>query len=169
MTKRRMQQQPHDVAAGAMRVLAAVRTTKLSIVTAESCTAGMLSSFLSDAPDSAEHLHGGFVTYTKASKTRSLGVSERLLNEKGSVCTEVAVAMAEGALERSPADLAVAITGVAGPDPDEDGNPVGRVCIAVAQRGQETTRFQANYGRLGRHGVRQRAILDSLRLLLEVV
>src|SRR4051812_32607862 len=61
-------------------------------------------------------------------KIKSLGISDELLREKGAVCCDVAVAMAQGALARSPADLAVSITGVAGPDPDEDGNPVGLVC-----------------------------------------
>jgi len=95
-------------------------------VTAESCTAGKLAAaLLSEAPGAAERLHGSFVTYTKANKTKSLGVSAALLQRRGAVCREVAVAMAEGALVRSPATVAVSITGVAGPDPDEDGNPVG--------------------------------------------
>src|SRR5689334_2097347 len=89
----------------------------LSVVTAESCTAGLLAKTLSDAPGAAEHLAGGFVTYTKAQKTKALGVSARLLRTKGAVCREVANALARGALARSAAELAVAITGVAGPDP----------------------------------------------------
>jgi nicotinamide-nucleotide amidase len=106
-------------------------------VTAESCTAGKLSALLSEAPGAGEHLHGSFVTYTKANKVKVLGVESGLLRAKGAVCREVAVAMAEGALHRSPADVAVAVTGVAGPDPDEDGNPVGLVCVAVARDGRE--------------------------------
>jgi nicotinamide-nucleotide amidase len=84
----------------------------LTIVTAESCAAGMLSTILSEAPGASEHLHGGFVTYTKENKTKVLGVSEHLLPEKSAVCPDVAMAM-EGALRRSPADLTVAVTGVA--------------------------------------------------------
>lgn len=80
-------------------------------------------------------MHGGFVTYTKANKTHLLGVRTSLLQDKGAVCPHVAAAMAEGALARSAADVAVSITGVAGPDPDEDGNPVGRVCIGLARAG----------------------------------
>jgi PncC family amidohydrolase len=124
-----------DLALAAVRVLGLAKKRNLTIVTAESCTAGMLSTLLSEAPGASEHLHGGFVTYTKENKTKVLGVSEHLLTEKSAVCTEVTIAMAEGALRRSPADLAVAVTGVAGPEPDEDGNPVGRACIAVARRG----------------------------------
>ena len=103
----------------AERALAAAGRRNLTIATAESCTAGKLSALLSEAPGAGEHLHGSFVTYTKANKVQTLGVDAGLLKAKGAVCREVAVAMAEGALHRSPADVAVAITGVAGPDPDE--------------------------------------------------
>jgi nicotinamide-nucleotide amidase len=107
-------QQPvtSDLASAAVRVLEVAKKRNLTIVTAESCTAGMHSSILSEAPGAAEHLHGGFVTYTKENKTKSLGVSEHLVIGKDAVCAEVAIAMAEGALKRSPADLA----GRSGPD-----------------------------------------------------
>jgi nicotinamide-nucleotide amidase len=111
-----MRYQPNDPVSAAARVLDTIRTKRLSIVMAESCTAGMLTTILSDAPGAAKHFHGGFVTYTKESKVRILGVPQGLLTAKSAVCPEVAVAMAEVALERSPADLAVAITGVAGPE-----------------------------------------------------
>ena len=89
----------------AERTLEVAAQRNASIVTAESCTAGKLAAVLSEAPGAAEHLHGSFVTYTKANKTKSLGVSADLLQRKGAVCREVAVAMAEGALVRSPATL----------------------------------------------------------------
>jgi nicotinamide-nucleotide amidase len=138
-------------------------------VTAESCTAGKLAAVLSESPGAAERLHGSFVTYTKANKTKSLGVSADLLQRKGAVCREVAVAMAEGALVRSPATLAVSITGVAGPDPDEDGNPVGLVCIAIARVDGETVHLERRYGDLGREAVQERAMADALRALIDVV
>jgi nicotinamide-nucleotide amidase len=106
-----------------------------SVVTAESCTAGALAHHLSKGEGASKHFHGGIVTYTKDMKTEALGVSQKLLKEKTAVCAEVAAAMAEGALKRSPADIAVSVTGVAGPQPDEDGNPVGLIYCAVAQRG----------------------------------
>src|SRR6185295_18583482 len=112
------------------------RRAGLGIVTAESCTAGLMCQVLADAEGASTFFHGGFVTYTKQHKSRALGVPETLLREKGAVCADVARAMAEGALEHSKAGIAAAITGVAGPEPDEDGNPVGRVCIAVARRGR---------------------------------
>jgi nicotinamide-nucleotide amidase len=89
----------------AERALATARRRNLTIVTAESCTAGKLSALLSEAPGAAEHLHGSFVAYTKANKVKALGVDAGLLKAKGAVCREVAVAMAEGALHRSPADV----------------------------------------------------------------
>jgi nicotinamide-nucleotide amidase len=141
----------------------------LTIVTAESCTSGLLASVLSEAPGAAEQLHGGFVTYTKANKRIALGVSEELLKSKGAVCEQVACAMAEGALDRSPADLAAAITGVAGPSPDEDGNPVGFVCIAVARRGHPTTHVERDYGDIGRDAVRNHAMKDALVIMRRTV
>ena len=137
----------------------------LSVVTAESCTAGMLATVLSEVPGAAERLHGGFVTYTKENKTAALGVAHDLLAKKGAVSREVAVAMAEGALRRSPAQVAVAITGVAGPEPDEDGNPIGFVCIAVARHGHASFHAERSYGDLGRDEVRACAMADALQFL----
>jgi nicotinamide-nucleotide amidase len=151
----------------AQAVLTAAKVRKLSIVTAESCTSGLLASVLSEAPGAAELLDGGFVTYTKRNKMLTLGVPEELLQTKGAVCEEVARAMAEGALERSAAELSVAITGVAGPAPDADGNPVGLVCISVARRGYRTHSFQKSYGDIGRDRVRERAMQDALAALHE--
>src|ERR1700704_6214314 len=101
----------------AERALAMARQGNVTIVTAESCTAGKLSALISEVPGAAEHLHGGFVAYTKANKIKSLGVSADLLREKGAVCPDVALAMAAGALARSPAKVAVSITRVQGPEP----------------------------------------------------
>jgi nicotinamide-nucleotide amidase len=153
----------------AQQVLAAARRRKLSVITAESCTAGKLSVLLSGAPGAAEHLHGGFVTYTKANKTAALGVSADVLKRKGAVCADVAVAMAEGALKRSPANVAVAITGVAGPDPDEDGNPVGLVCIAVARQDCKSIHVEKRYGDIGREEIQECALADALVELAHAV
>ena len=90
-----------------------------------------------------------------------------VLQKQGAVCGAVARAMAEGALRHSTATLAAAITGVAGPAPDEDGNPVGRVCIAVARSGQPVRDFEYDYGDIGRDTIRQRAVADALRALSE--
>jgi nicotinamide-nucleotide amidase len=153
----------------AERALEVAAQRNASIVTAESCTAGKLAAILSEAPGAAERLHGSFVVYTKANKTKSLGVSAALLQRKGAVCAEVAIAMAEGALVRSPATVAVSITGVAGPDPDEDGNPVGLVCIAVARVNEKTVHLERRYGDVGRDAVQEHAMADALGALIHVV
>ena len=158
-----------DLSRLAERALEGAAQRNGSIVTAESCTAGKLAALLSEAPGAAERLHGSFVAYTKANKTKALGVSADLLRRRGAVCREVAIAMAEGALVRSPANVAVSITGVAGPDPDEDGNPVGLVCIAVARVNGETVHLERRYGDVGRDAVQERAMADALGALIHVV
>jgi PncC family amidohydrolase len=106
---------------------------KLTLVTVESCTAGALAHALSEAEGASDFLHGGFVVYTKANKVSAVGVPEEVISEHTAVSAPVVKAMAEGALRRSPADIAIAVTGVAGPEPDEDGNPVGLTYLAAAR------------------------------------
>jgi nicotinamide-nucleotide amidase len=156
-----------ELARMAEELLGLAKRYGLTVIAAESCTAGLLCQILSNATGAAEHFHGGFVTYTKEHKSQALGVSPDLLRLKGAVSGEVARAMAEGALAHSTADLAVAITGVAGPEPDEDGNPVGLTRIAVAQRGAAAHDFERRYGDIGRDAVRQHAIADALRALVD--
>ena len=156
-----------ELTALANDLLRRAKAADAAIVVAESCTAGSLCQVLSDAEGASDFFHGGFVTYTKAHKTRALGVPAALLHQKGAVCTEVARAMAEGALAHSHAVIAAAITGVAGPEPDEDGNPVGRVCIAVARRGAPTRDLERNYPDEGRDAIRRRAVADALNAMLE--
>jgi nicotinamide-nucleotide amidase len=114
-------------------VIAKAEARGLTLATAESCTGGALAFLLSNAPGAGEIFHGGFVVYTKANKTAALGVPAELIEKHTAVSAEVAKSMAEGALRRCPADIAVSVTGVAGPEPDEDGNPVGLVHLAAAR------------------------------------
>jgi nicotinamide-nucleotide amidase len=151
------------------KLMTMLKQKGLSIVTAESCTAGLLAKTLSDAPGAAAHFCGGYVTYTKQQKTRALGVSARLLATKGAVCPEVARAMVRGALAGSVADIAIAITGVAGPDPDEDGNPVGKVIIAAAFRGKRPVTFVRHYRNSGRHSIRRKTVSDAIERALAVM
>ena len=102
------------------------------ITMAESCTAGLTASYIAGVPGASKVFWGSFVTYTAASKTRLLGVDEGLIREHGEVSRPVALAMAEGALEKSGASVAFSITGLAGPDGDSSGNPVGTVWIGLA-------------------------------------
>lgn len=121
-----------DVPALADRLIARALALRIQLVTAESCTAGLIAHRLSRPAGSASALLGGFVTYTKAAKIRLLGVQAELFGDRGAVTAEVATAMARGALAGSCADAAIAVTGVTGSKPDEDGNPIGRVFAAFA-------------------------------------
>jgi PncC family amidohydrolase len=149
-------------------IVSALKDAKLTIVTAESCTAGAIAALLAQAEGASEVLHGGFVTYTKAQKSAALGVSHKLLKEQGAVNTEVVRQMAVGALERSPADVALAVSGVLGPDVDEDGNPVGLVCYCVLARGAEPKLVQDEFGKQP-HGVLMRLAIGRTFDLVESV
>ena len=153
----------------ACSVLSLAEQKNLTVITAESCTAGLIAAVLSEAPGAATHLHGGFVTYTKPQKTAVLDVPAELLERKGAVCAEVAVAMADGALRHSTADVAVAVTGVAGPAKDEDGNPVGLVYLAAARRGASPIQVERRFGDIGRSAIRYRAVAEAMALLTKVL
>ena len=118
----------------AARVMKLAEARRMTLATAESCTAGSLAHLLSETPGATKVLHGGFIVYTKDNKTAALGVPKELIATHTAVSGKVASAMAKGALQRCPADIAAAVTGVAGPMPDEDGNPVGLVYVAAAAR-----------------------------------
>jgi nicotinamide-nucleotide amidase len=139
----------------------------LTVVTAESCTGGLVAALLSQTQDASHCLQGGFVAYTKHQKTKALDVSARLLAESGSVHPDVALQMAQGALAYSDASIGVAITGVLGPDPDEDGNPPGLVYFATAHRSgpARVVREQFNGGDPDK--IRRRVILRAFELVRE--
>jgi nicotinamide-nucleotide amidase len=158
-----------QTAALAERVLAKLKSRSLMVVTAESCTAGNLATLLADAPDGGQCLHGGFVVYTKDNKAAVLGVPLELVATHTAVSQPVAEAMAKGALERCPADMAIAITGVAGPEPDEDGNPVGLMHVAVAHRDGRLLHRRHTFEQAGRDALRQNAIQAALALTEEVL
>ncbi|MCI2285087.1 CinA family nicotinamide mononucleotide deamidase-related protein [Colwellia sp. MSW7] len=114
----------------AQHVLSTPAKDKLTITTAESCTGGLIASMITQVSGASEFFEAGFVTYSNAMKTKLLGVPEQLLNEFGAVSQEVAIAMAQGALKQSSADMAIAVTGIAGPDGGSDEKPVGTVWLA---------------------------------------
>jgi nicotinamide-nucleotide amidase len=138
---------------------------RLALVTAESCTGGLLAAVLSEAPGAGAWLHGGFVTYTAENKTTALGVPADLVQREGAVSEPVARAMAEGALARSPADIAISITGVAGPEPDEHGTPVGIMHFGAARKGFATLHVKRAFGDLGRGPCRYAAVAEAMRLI----
>jgi nicotinamide-nucleotide amidase len=150
----------------AQPVMDALRVAGLSIVTAESCTAGLIAAILSHAQRASESLHGGFVVYTKSNKSKVLGVDRELLETQGAVNEEVARQMAAGALKRSPASVAVSVTGVLGPDPDEDGNPAGLVWFAVCRKARPAVLSRRDFGSLQPDIIRRAAVLHALELVL---
>lgn len=142
-----------------------LKAAELSIVTAESCTAGLISAVLAQAEGAGDMLHGSFVVYTKENKVMALGVDAALLKREGSVNAEVVRQLACGALDRSPAQLALAVSGVLGPEPDEDGNPVGLVYLACCRRGQEPRTLRKDYGKGSPEALRRATVLDALALI----
>lgn len=149
----------------AVRALEAAERAGLKVVTAESCTGGLIATLLSEAPGAAEYFDGGFVCYTPAQKSAALGIEPHLIETRGAVSEEVARAMVQGALENSDADIALAVTGVAGPDSDEKGNPVGLVYIAIARRGVESLCRKHEFGEIGRAKIRANAAKEALALI----
>ncbi len=127
-----------DVLAQADALLAACRAAGLMLATAESCTGGLIAASLTAIAGSSDVVDRGFVTYSNAAKTEMLGVPAELIARVGAVSEEVALAMAEGALTRSRADIAVSVTGVAGPGGGSADKPVGLVWFGLARRGAPT-------------------------------
>jgi nicotinamide-nucleotide amidase len=123
----------------AVRVLDLCRARGWRVASAESCTGGMIAAALTDIAGSSDVVERGFVVYSNQAKHEMLGVPEAMLAAYGAVSEPVAIAMAEGALARSPADIAVAVTGIAGPGGATPAKPVGLVHLACARRGTATT------------------------------
>lgn len=146
-------------------VLNAAREQSLHIATAESCTGGLVAATLTAIPGSSEVVEAGLVAYSNAAKTALLGVPETLIAEHGAVSTQVAWAMAQGALDRTGADLAVSITGIAGPGGGTADKPVGLVCFALASRDEETLTHVKRFGDVGRDAVRRASVETALRML----
>lgn len=157
-----------DVLALAARVIDANRTAGLTIVTAESCTGGLVAGALTEIAGSSDVVDRGFVTYSNEAKQESLGVSSDILDTFGAVSIAVAWAMAQGALKHSHADVAVAITGIAGPGGGSAKKPVGTVVFAVARRGDPGCKIADTkfFGDLGRSEIRRQAVLVALDLLM---
>ncbi len=140
----------------------------MMIATAESCTGGMVAAALTDIPGSSAVVERGFVTYTNTAKQEMLGVRADTLETYGAVSEEVAQEMANGALQNSRAQLAVSITGIAGPGGSEH-KPEGRVCFGLAAQGQPTRTETAEFGAQGRDNVRRAARDHALTLLSDAL
>lgn len=160
---------PLDLTETAARTLEDLRRRKLLIATAESCTGGLLAGVLTEIAGSSDVVDCGFVTYSNAAKTAMLGVPAALIDKHGAVSPEAAEAMVRGVLAQRPADVAVAITGIAGPGGGSAEKPVGLVYIAVARRGGPVAAAECKFGDIGRSQVRIATLRATLALVREVI
>lgn len=160
---------PAVLVEAAARVIAANRAAGRKIAVAESCTAGLVCAALTEIPGSSDVFDAGFVTYSNEAKLDLLGVNQDVLETFGAVSIAVAWGMAQGTLARTRADVAVAITGIAGPGGGSDRKPVGTVVFARGIRGADPDDVVADrrdFGDIGRGGVRLQAALCALELLM---
>ncbi|HEY0283685.1 MAG TPA: CinA family protein [Rhizomicrobium sp.] len=149
----------------AKTVLDEARANKLRLATAESCTGGLIAGLLTEIPGSSDVLERGFVVYSNKAKRELLGVPGALITHDGAVSKSVVCAMAEGALARADAELAVAVTGVAGPGGGTAEKPVGLVHFAFCRKGGATLHEEHRFGDIGRTQVR----LETVKTALELV
>src|SRR5580700_216331 len=154
-----------DLIARATDLIARYRAAGLMAATAESCTGGLIAGLLTEIPGSSNVLERGFVVYSDAAKHELLGVPAATLARRGAVSEETAMAMAEGALAKSRADVAVSVTGIAGPDGGTAAKPVGLVHFACARRGAPTVAREERFGDIGREAVRLASVSVGLDLL----
>jgi nicotinamide-nucleotide amidase len=158
-----------DLIALATDTLAIARSRRMMIATAESCTGGLIAGLLTEIPGSSDVLERGFVTYSNAAKEEMLGVPHELLATHGAVSRAVAAAMAEGALDHSWAQLAVAVTGIAGPGGGSAEKPVGLVFIAAMRAGDAPIVQRHLFGDIGRDQVRLATVEAALTLLKSLI
>lgn len=154
-----------DLLARTEKLLADARAKRRKIATAESCTGGLVAGLLTEIAGSSDVFERGFVTYSNQAKQELLGVPEALLIRHGAVSREVACAMAQGALAHSGADLAVAVTGIAGPGGGTADKPVGLVHIAAARKGGDILHREYRFGDIGRTQVRIATVDAALEML----
>jgi len=154
-----------DIVDAARRLLDICKRKKLTLATAESCTAGLVAATLADVPGISSMLDRGFITYSNEAKQDMLGVSPATLAAHGAVSRETAEAMARGALANAPVDLTVAVTGIAGPDGGTPEKPVGLVHFAAASRSGRLVHAERRFGNIGRAEVRKQSVLQAFRML----
>ena len=158
---------PPDVEALAVRLLTVACDKGLRLATAESCTGGLIGSLLTDVDGMGHAFERGFIVYSEEAKAGMLGIDRGLIDQHGAVSREVALAMADGALAHSRADLVVAVTGFAGPaGPDDE---PGLVHFGCARRGRPAVHREAHFGNVGRGEVREEATRVALEMMLEAI
>lgn len=149
---------------GAEALVTLYRARGLTLVTAESCTGGLVAGLITEIPGASNVLERGYVTYSNRAKQDNLGVAPALLEKFGAVSAEVAQAMAEGALAHSRATIALAVTGIAGPEGGTDQKPVGLVYFACGRAGAISV-MEKRFGNIGRTEVRLGAVAMAVELL----
>ena len=154
--------------APAKQIIDLLTERQRTLVTAESCTGGMIAAALTDIPGASGAFYGGYVTYANAAKSRMIHVQARLIRDYGAVSNQVARAMADGARNTARADYAVAVTGIAGPDGGSEKKPVGLVYVAVSSE-LATVVIEHRFGDLGRDGVRRASVDAAMELVLQVL
>lgn len=152
----------------AAALLELCRRKQLRIATAESCTGGLIAATLTEIPGSSDVVERGFVTYSNDAKQAMLGVPSATLGQFGAVSRETAEAMATGALANSPAELAISVTGIAGPGGGTAGKPVGLVHFAAASRRGGLIHRERRFGDIGRSQVRHASVIEALAMLREL-
>jgi len=160
---------PEELVRQAERLLDRLRAESVTLATAESCTGGLLSGLLTGIAGASDVLERGWVTYSNEAKVEELGVEPGLIAAHGAVSAEVARAMAVGALERSSADVAAAVTGIAGPGGGTAGKPVGLVHLAALRRGGSPRHHELRLGNIGRQQVRLQSLAAALALIETVL
>jgi nicotinamide-nucleotide amidase len=158
-----------DVIDSARRLVWELEARGLKLATAESCTGGLVAGALTEIAGSSAVVERGFVTYSNTAKIDMLGIDATLIERHGAVSAEVARAMAEGALARSDADVAVAVTGIAGPSGGSAEKPVGLVHFAVARAGLATVHREERFGDRGRTEIRLAAVRTAMSLARETI
>jgi nicotinamide-nucleotide amidase len=153
----------------AAELLATCRSKGLKIATAESCTGGLIAAILTEVAGSSDVLERGFVTYSNEAKTELIGVPPELIEAHGAVSAEVARAMAEGALEHSRADIAVSVTGVAGPGGGTSAKPVGLVHFGAIRRGNPVVDRERRFGDIGRQAIRLASVGEAFAMVRTIL
>ena len=157
-----------QVASNAERVIRLLADAGKTIVTAESCTGGLIGAALTDVPGSSAAFYGGYVTYANSAKSRMIQVQARLIRDYGAVSNQVARAMADGARNTARADFSLAVTGIAGPDGGSEKKPVGLVYVAMSSD-LATVVIEHRFGDLGRTEIRRASVDAALELALQVL
>jgi nicotinamide-nucleotide amidase len=157
-----------EMRTAAIALLDLCKKKKLTVATAESCTGGLVAATLSEISGSSAVLDRGFVTYSNEAKQQMLGVTPATIDVYGAVSTQCADEMANGALAHAPVDLAVSITGIAGPTGATPGKPIGLVYFCAASRSGRTIAHDRKFGDIGRENVRRESVMQALTMLQEL-